>query len=70
MPEIDISKLMTVIVRIRNAADSITISGHENREMVNFIYNNCNMLLKQLDLIMSKQNEAKEVEPDDTNKDA
>ena len=67
MLEIDISKLMSVIVRIRNAADSITISGHENRELVNFIYNNCNELLKQLDIIMSKQLEAKEAKPDDSN---
>lgn len=67
MFEIDISKLMSIIVRIRNAADSITISGHENRELVNFIYNNCNEILKQLDIIMSKQLEAKEAKPDDSN---
>lgn len=67
MFEIDISKLMSIIVRIRNAADSITISGHENRELVNFIYNNCNEILKQLDIIMSKQLEVKEAKPDDSN---
>lgn len=69
MFEIDISKLMSVIVRIRNAADSITISGHENRELVNFIYNNCNELLKQLDIFMSKQLETKEAKPDDSNEE-
>ena len=67
MFEIDISKLMSIIVRIRNAADSIAISGHENRELVNFIYNNCNEILKQLDIIMSKQLEAKEAKSDDSN---
>lgn len=68
MPDLDISKLMSVIVRIRNAADSITISGHENRELINFIYNNCNSLLKQLDVILSKQIAEKEVKSDDSDK--
>ena len=68
MFDIDIQKLMSVIVRIRNAADSITISGHENRELVNLIYNNCNELLKQLDFIASKQIEEKEAKTDDSDK--
>ena len=70
MPDLDISKLMSVIVRIRNAADSIAVSGHENRELINFIYNNCNSLLKQVDAIMSKQIAEKEVKSDDSDKNA
>lgn len=59
MLTIDVSMLMSSIARIRNAADCITTSGHENRELITFIYNSCNELLKQLGTAMEdyhKQN--------------
>lgn len=70
MTEIDISKFMTSIVRIRNAADHVTVSGHENTELINYIYVSCNELLKQFDAILNKQLEQKEAKPDDSNKNS
>ena len=68
MQDLNVMSLMSTIVRIRNAADRISASGHENRELINYIYNSCNDLLKQFDGVMSKQFEQKEAANNDTNK--
>jgi len=57
---IDISKLMSAIVQIRNASDRITTSGHENRELLSFIYNGCNDILNQLGKAMEDIQRKKE----------
>ena len=68
MSDIDITKLMSVIVRIRNCADHVTVSGHDNRDAISFIYNSCNELLSQLGAALEasqnaeKQSDQKEEE--------
>lgn len=57
---IDISKLMSAIIQIRNASDHITTSGHENRELLSFIYNSCNDILNQLGKAMEDIQRKKE----------
>ena len=70
MQDVNIMNFMSAIVKIRNAADRISVSGRENRELINFIYANCNELLKQLEIIMNKQLSGKEAPSDDADKDA
>ena len=68
MSDIDITKLMSVIIRIRNCADHVTVSGHDNRDAISFIYNSCNELLSQLGAALEasqnaeKQSDQKEEE--------
>lgn len=65
MPSIDVMKLAAIIVKIRNSADRITASGHENCELISFIYNTCNDILKQLDHILTDiQKEGNDHDPD------
>lgn len=68
MQDQNVMSLMSKIVRIRNAADRISVSGYENRELIAYIYNSCNDILTQLDDVMSKQSEQKEESCDDANK--
>lgn len=73
MVSFDLSKTMSSIAQIRNAVDHITISGHENCELVSFIHNSCNELLKQLGTTMEdlykqkEESKRKEDNPNDAN---
>lgn len=73
MPNININELMRAIIRIRDNIDKVEVKGQENRACLYYAYNDCNMLLKQLGMILEegqKQQLQKEAMTDGTDKNS
>ena len=80
MPNLNISELMRVLVRIRDNIDKVEVKGQENRSCLYHAYEDCNMVLRQLGRLLdevqkfqdeqSQKPELKEVKLDDSDKDS
>lgn len=79
MPNLNVSELMRVIVRIRNNIDKVEVKGQENRSCLFHAYEDCDMLLRQLGTLLEQiqkaqdeqmKPELKEVTSDEANENA
>lgn len=80
MPNLNISELMRVLVRIRDNIDKVEVKGQENRSCLYHAYEDCNAVLRQLGRLLdevqkfqdeqSQKPELKEVKLDDPDKDS
>lgn len=80
MPNLNISELMRVLIRIRDNIDKVEVKGQENRSCLYHAYEDCNMVLRQLGTILdqvqklqdeqSQKPELKEVKLDDPDQDS
>ena len=80
MPNLNISELMRVLIRIRDNIDKVEVKGQENRSCLYHAYEDCNSLLRQLGRILDeiqklqdeqiKKPELKEVKLDDSDENS
>lgn len=54
MPNLNISELMRVLIRIRDNIDKVEVKGQENRSCLYHAYEDCNSLLRQLGRILDE----------------
>lgn len=75
MPNLNISELMRVLIRIRDNIDKVEVKGQENRSCLYHAYEDCNTVIRQLGRLLdevqklhdeqAQQPELKEVKVDD-----
>ena len=54
MPNLNISELMRVLIRIRDSIDKVEVKGQENRSCLYHAYEDCNALLRQLGKLLDE----------------
>ena len=80
MPNLNISELMRVLIRIRDSIDKVEVKGQENRSCLYHAYEDCNALLRQLGKLLdevqklqdeqAQKPEVKEVKLDDSDQNS